>query len=265
MNLPGLIERYKNLGIDDVIDHQKFNLISIVHHSTKIEGSTLTEVEAQVLINEGLTPKGKPMHDSLMVTDHHAALLFTLASAKTKRDVTANFIREINALVVKNTGKVYNTVFGTIDSSTGAFRKGNVSAGITYFPNYDKVEPLTNEMAVKINKLMQETGSVSDQVNFSFDAHFNLVSIHPFYDGNGCTSRLLMNYIQAYYNLPLAIVHSDAKAEYIQALVDTREKNDIQIFRDFMAVEYAKLLENEIKKFEEMDKPKKGAGFNLMF
>jgi hypothetical protein len=71
MDLQALINRYKSLGIDDVIDHGKFNLISIVHHSTKIEGSTLTEVEAQVLINEGLTPKGKPLHDGLMVTDHY--------------------------------------------------------------------------------------------------------------------------------------------------------------------------------------------------
>ena len=231
MDLPALINRYKSLGIDDVIDHEKFNLISIVHHSTKIEGSTLTEVEAQVLINEGLTPKGKPMHDSLMVTDHHAALLFTLNKAKQKKDITVNFIKEINALVLKSTGKTYNTVFGTIDAATGAFRKGNVSAGTTYIPNYDKVETLTGQMTVEVNNLLKKTNSITEQLNLSFDTHFNLVSIHPFYDGNGRTSRLLMNYIQAYYNLPLAIVHSDAKAEYIQALIDTREKDDIQIFR----------------------------------
>lgn len=265
MDLSALINRYKSLGIDDVIDHEKFNLISIVHHSTKIEGSTLTEVEAQVLINEGLTPKGKPIYDSLMVTDHYAALLFTLNAARKKRDITIDFIKEINALVVKSTGKTYNTIFGTVDSTTGAFRKGNVSAGTTYFPNFDKVETLTSQLAGKLNGLIKETTTITDQLNLSFDAHFNLVSIHPFYDGNGRTSRLLMNYIQAYYHLPLAIVQSNTKAEYIQALIDTREKDDIQIFRNFMATEYTALLENEIKKFEEIDNPKKGKGFNLMF
>jgi len=265
MDLPALVDRYKSLGIDDIIDHEKFNLISIVHHSTKIEGSTLTEVEARVLINEGLTPKGKPLHDSLMVTDHYAALLFTLNAARANREISTKIIREINALVVKNTGNVYNTVFGTVDSTTGAFRKGNVSAGTTYFPNYDKVESLTNELVDTIAKKIGTTNAVSDQLNLSFDAHFNLVSIHPFYDGNGRTSRLLMNYIQAHYNLPLAIVHSDAKAEYIQALIDSREKDDINIFRDFMSAEYAKLLESEIKEFKKIDKPKKGTGFKLMF
>jgi Fic family protein len=73
MDLVKLIDRYKELGIAEVIDHEKFNLISIVHHSTKIEGSTLTEIETQVLLDEGLTPKGKPMNDTLMVTDHFAA------------------------------------------------------------------------------------------------------------------------------------------------------------------------------------------------
>ncbi|SDM82406.1 hypothetical protein SAMN04488084_1151, partial [Pedobacter antarcticus] len=44
MDLAKLIDRYNALGIAEVVDHEKFNLISIVHHSTKIEGSTLTEL-----------------------------------------------------------------------------------------------------------------------------------------------------------------------------------------------------------------------------
>ena len=217
------------------------------------------------MINEGLTPKGKPIYDSLMVTDHYAALQFIIGAAIEKTAITVSFIKAINALVVKNTGKIYNTAFGPVDPSTGAFRKGNVSAGATYFPNFDKVEKLTQQLVAKVNELLKESASVADQINVSFDAHFNLVSIHPFYDGNSRTSRLLMNYIQAFYKLPLAIVRSEAKAEYIQALVDTRDKDDIQIFRNFMAGEYAAQLESEIKKFENMTQPKKGKGLNLMF
>ncbi|WP_133781360.1 Fic family protein [Pedobacter nutrimenti] len=266
MDLIKTIERYKYLGIDDVIDHEKFNLISIVHHSTKIEGSTLTEVETQVLLNEGLTPKGKPVQDTFMVTDHYAALQFVLKQAKAKRPVSTDLIQEINSLVIRNTGSVYNTMLGIVDARTGAFRKGNVTAGSTYFPNYDKVEKLTNNMVAKINEMMIPDISMDDQINLSFDAHFNLVSIHPFYDGNGRTSRLIMNYIQACYGLPLAIVHNESKAEYIQALIDTREKEDLNIFRAFMTDEYKKSLTQEIEKFQEMTKPKKGGkGFSLMF
>ncbi|UOE48539.1 Fic family protein [Mucilaginibacter sp. SMC90] len=265
MEILSLIEKYNELGIADVIDHDRFNLISIDHHSTRIEGSTLTEVETQVLINEGRTPNGKPLEDSLMVTDHHAALLFTIANAKEKKPLSVSLLKNINALVMKNTGKVYNTMLGTINSRTGAFRKGNVTAGISYFPNFDKVERLTNDLLTKLHESMTSPLSIAEQLNLSFDAHFNLVSIHPYYDGNGRTSRLLMNYIQAWYNLPLAIVRSENKAAYIQALIDTRQQENIKIFREFMNGEYAFSLNQEIEKFEEMKRPSKGKGFTFLF
>jgi Fic family protein len=265
MDLTKLVAEYKELGISEVIDHHRFNLISIDHHSTRLEGSTLTEIEAQVLINEGRTPNGKPLEESLMVTDHHDALLYTLENAMAKRSLTVAFLQTINAKAMRNTGKVYNTMLGTVDARTGAFRKGNVTAGVSYFPNFDKVETLTKDLVKQLNDGLRKPLKVSEQLNLSFDAHFNLVSIHPFYDGNGRTSRLLMNYIQAYFELPLAIVRSENKAEYIQALVDTREHKDIQIFRDFMAGEYSSLLQKEIEKFREMKNPSKGSGFSFLF
>ena len=260
-----LIEKYNSLGIADILDHEKFNHISIVHHSTVLEGSTLTEVETQVLINEGLTPKGKPLTDSLMVTDHFSALTFVLEQAEKKRPVSIDLIQEINSLAIKNTGAIYNTIFGAVDASKGEFRKGNVTAGSTYFPNYDKVEKLTKELTDKINESMKTDLSLEEKLKLSYDAHYSLVSIHPFYDGNGRTSRLLMNYIQAYYKLPLAIVHKENKADYIQALIDTREKEDFNIFRDFMDAEYTQLLKFEIEKFQEINEPKKGSGFSFLF
>jgi len=265
MDCVKLIAKYNDLGIAEVIDHDKFNLIAIDHHSTRIEGSTLTEIETQVLINEGRTPNGKPLQESLMVTDHHAALLFTIQNAKAKNKLSVSLLQQVNALVMKSTGKVYNTMLGTVDSATGAFRKDNVTAGVSYFPNFDKVERLTGDLVTKLNDEMGKPLSVQEQLNLSFDAHFNLVSIHPYYDGNGRTSRLLMNYIQAYYNLPLAIVQSENKAAYTQALVDTREQEDVEVFRDFMNSEYALLLGKDIAKFEEMSKPSKGGGFTFLF
>lgn len=265
MDIIKLIEQYQHLGIDQVIDHEKFNLISIVHHSTRIEGSTLTDVETQVLLTEGLTPKGKPLHESLMVTDHYAALQYALEQAKIKSVITAQFIQKLNSLIVKNTGSTYNTVFGTIDAATGAFRKGNVVAGETYFPNFNKVEKLTNSLALDLAERMQQNLSIREKLNLSYDSHFNLVSIHPFYDGNGRTSRLLMNYIQAVYGLPLAIVHNETKSDYYQALIDTRKQEDIAIFRNFMDNEYSMHLSAEINKFEEMQHPKKGKGFTFLF
>lgn len=263
--MENLIKKYLDLGIDKVIDHDRFNSISIVHHSTALEGSTLTEVETGVLINEGLTPKGKPLYHSLMVEDHYRALGFVIEAADKNRPVSIELIKEIAGRVLKRTGGVYQTVFGEIDASKGEFRKGNVTAGRTYFPNYDKVESLMDELVHTVLSKMNTDLTVQQKLNLSFDAHFNLVSIHPFYDGNGRTSRLLMNYIQRFYKLPLSFVHSESKSEYIQALIDTREKDDIRVFRDFMQSEYARQLEREIEKYNSTIEPKKGRGFHFMF
>jgi Fic family protein len=263
--MESLIVKYKSLGISDVLHYEKFNLISISHHSTKIEGSTLTELETQILLDDGLTPKGKPVSDTLMVMDHFNALHFIIDKARNKITVTTELIKEINSYVMKNTGGVYNTILGEIDASKGMFRKGNVTAGISYFPNYDKVERLTNDLALFIKTKMDDNLSIEDQLNLSFDAHFNLVSIHPFYDGNGRTSRLLMNYIQALYELPLAIVNSEDKQDYIQALINTREKEDIVIFRNFMKNQYEQYLLKEIKKFNDGLSSKSNKGFSFLF
>ena len=60
--LTALIERYRQLGIDSQIDYEKFYLYSIITHSTAIEGSTVTEIENQLLFDEGITAKGETSH-----------------------------------------------------------------------------------------------------------------------------------------------------------------------------------------------------------
>lgn len=263
--MKNLIEKYNSLELSNIIDYDKFNLITISHHSTKIEGSTLTMIESQVLINDGLTPKGKPMDDSLMVRDHYNALLYIIEQAKKNQSISVGLIQKINSEILKNTGKIYNTMLGSVDSSKGEFRKGNVVAGETYFPNYDKVEKLTDELVLKLNDRIKNVSENDfiEQLYISFDAHFGLVSIHPFYDGNGRTSRLLMNYIQSLFGLPLGIVFSEDKTDYIEALVKTREKDDISIFRNFMSDQYKKYLETEISKYR--NSIKKGKGFSFLF
>lgn len=263
--MENLLRKYKELGIDKTIDHDKFNFISIVHHSTVLEGSTLTKIETEVLINDGLTPKGKPLEHSLMVSDHYNALLYVIDQANHKKPISIDLIQQIGAFVLKGTGSIYETVFGRIDASKGDFRKGNVVAGDTYFPNYDKVEKLMNELVSTLNQKMKQNLTLEEQLNLSFDAHFNMVSIHPFYDGNGRSSRLLMNYIQQYYNLPLAIVNSESKTDYIKALIDTRNKKDINVFREFMKNEYTDYLKSEITKYEKLIKPNRGNGYKFLF
>lgn len=261
-----LIDKFLSLNLSANIDFDKFNQYAITHHSTTIEGSTLTEIETRLLLEEGITPAGKPLLHSLMVQDHFHALQFIIEQSTKKTAVTPGFIQQINAAVMKQTGSTYQTVFGELDASKGVFRKGNVSAGNTYFVNYDKVEPLTNKLCTAVQQKITTAVTVTEKINTAFDAHFDLVTIHPFYDGNGRTSRLLMNYLQLYFGLPMSIVFKEDKAVYFEALQQTRKLEDISIFRNFMYIQYKKYLLQEIEKYEQMKKHDgKGPLYSFIF
>jgi Fic family protein len=253
-NIETLLAEYQSLPLTQIIDYERFNNYAIVHHSTVIEGSTLTEIETRRLLESNLTPNAKPLTHSLMVADHYGALQFIKKRAAQKQLVTPQFVQQINAQVLKKTGAIYRTVFGDIDSSLGEYRKSNVSAGVRYFPNYAKVENLLQKLCVTLQKQMNiGSKDVVSKLYIAFDAHFELVSIHPFYDGNGRTSRLLMNYIQLYFDLPMAIVFQEDKTNYYQALEETRKQEDINVFRAFMVSQYAKYLKQEIDKFNALN------------
>jgi len=125
---------------------------------------------------------------------------------------------------------------------------------------------MVNQLWDGITVKLSSVNTFTAQLNICFDAHFDLVTIHPFYDGNERTSRLLMNYLQLYFNLPLSSVFKEDKAAYFETLQLTRKEEDIIIFRKFMFSQYAKYLQQEIDKFEQIDKGKtKGKGYSFVF
>jgi Fic family protein len=265
-NIISLLEKFHSLNLSANIDFDKFNQYAITHHSTTIEGGTLTEIETRLLLDEGITPAGKPLIHSLKVQDHYKALLHVIEQAANKIAITPEFIQRINAQVMKQTGAVYQTVFGELDAAKGVFRKGNVSAGNTYFVGYDKVEGLLKKLCSSVTDKLNTADTVIEKINLSFDVHFDLITIHPFYDGNGRTSRLLMNYLQLYFGLPMSMVFKEDKAAYFEALQQTRLKEDISIFRNFMYSQYEKYLQLEIDKFEQMKNGNgKSAGYSFVF
>ncbi len=88
-----LIQQFQSLNLSSIINFDKFNGYAITHQSTTIEGSTLTEIETRLLLDEGITPAGKPLLHSLMVQDHYNALLFVTQQAKEKAIITPQFIQ----------------------------------------------------------------------------------------------------------------------------------------------------------------------------
>ena len=108
--------------------------------------------------------------------------------------------------------------------------------------------------------LLQEkqktVGTFRERYELSFNVHLNLVTIHPWVDGNGRTARLLMNYIQFCHNLFPTKIFKEDREEYISALRQSQEEETNQPFLDFMAGQLKKSLSLEIKRFDAMQKKK---------
>ena len=112
--------------MDQVIDYEKFSMISIVYHSTKIEGCSLTETDTKVLLDKDITANGKPLTDHLMVKDHYAAFMFLKDQAAAKRTLSLEFLKETESILMKNTGTIVNSEAGTFNTANGDFRLAQV-------------------------------------------------------------------------------------------------------------------------------------------
>lgn len=251
--LEKLVTRYRSLAIDRQIDHDKFYLYSIITHSTAIEGSTITELENQIMFDDGLSLKGKTLIEQNMNLDLKAAYDKMLTYARDKADITVESLKQLSALTMKNTGAEYHTALGDFSSARGDLRLVNVSAGIggRSYMAYNKVPAKLKEFCTWVNEARKNATdlSLSALYDLTFDAHFHLVTIHPWADGNGRMARLVMNWLQFEFGLIPTRIFAEEKEEYIKALVETREKEDICIFRDFMRTSAAKHLEDDISSY----------------
>ena len=250
--IEAVTSKYNALNLKEAIDYEKFYIYSLITHSTAIEGSTLDDTDTQLLLDDGITAKGKPLEHHLMVKDNYDAIMFAMYEANIKTPITPEFLIDLNAKVMKHTGGRHEAIGGSFDSSKGEFRKLSVfSRGGMSYMDYKKVSEAVDFLCFELGKALPHALTLQEKYNISFDAHLNLVTIHPWADGNGRTSRLLMNYIQFYYGITPSKVFKEDKTEYIEALKQSQKTENNTPFRNFMAKQHLKLLNEEIQNFEK--------------
>ena len=245
-----LLRQHKELGISEQIDFDKFYLYSIITHSTAIEGSTVTEVEAQLLFDEGITSSKRTMLEQQMNLDLKVAYDYGREWIKQHEPITIDWLILLASKVMARTGSEYHSIGGDFSAAKGELRKLNVTAGTggKSYLSYQKVPARLTAFCEELNKRRKaiDPADVASVYELSFWAHFELVTIHPWADGNGRTCRLLMNLLQWEFGvLPTKVLKED-KAEYIQALIDTRESEDIAVFIDCMTKIHCQHLQTDI-------------------
>ena len=86
----------------------------------------------------------------------------------------------------------------------------------------------------QLRKDIDNVKNPQDIYKLSFKAHFDLVNIHPFGNGNGRLSRLVMNYVQRYHGEPLSLIFKEDKSDYLVSLNRSRSNNDLSYLYRFM-------------------------------
>ena len=253
-SLKEVIEKYNSLGINQQLDYDKFYLYSIITHSTAIEGSTVTEIENQLLFDEGISAN-KPIKEQMMNLDLKKAYEKSFEYAKKHEKLTVEMLCNLSSILMQNTGTEYNTIAGSFSSAKGELRLVNVSAGRggKSYLAWQKVPDRLQKTCDYLNRRRSEIdkNSIEEIYKLSFEAHYLLVSIHPWADGNGRMSRLVMNMIQKEFDVIPSIVKKENRAEYIQSLASSQEKDDIQDFMDFMINHHVQNLLQQINEYSE--------------
>lgn len=250
-----ILEEHNRLDFQKQIDYNKYYLYSIVTHSTAIEGSTMTEVDNQLLFDEGLTAKGKNIIEQNMNLDLKAAYERSMELAEGHTPFSIGILKHLASLVMRRTGGEVNGLAGSFDSSRGDLRLVNVTAGAggkTYM-NFQKVPHKLEDFCREVNerrKELLEDPDIYEQYKLSFIAHLRLVTIHPWVDGNGRMSRLIMNHLQHEFGLVPSKVLKENKGDYIEALKKSQDEESEVPFLNFMFEEHARNLQKEIENYK---------------
>lgn len=251
--LNNALQEFNRLGIAEQFDFQKLYLYSIITHSTAIEGSTVTEIENTLMFDEGIVPGGHNVTEQMMNLDLKRAYDYVNGLLDKKPSITVEFLKHLSALVMRNTGSSYTTALGSFDSSAGDLRLVNVSAGRggKSYLSHQKVPQRLEDFCKWLNAERQKSFIDAAAIYaLSYEAHYRLVSIHPWVDGNGRTCRLLMNMIQMEKGLLPSILKKENKAKYIEALAKSQDSEDSTVFVEFMMDSMVAFIRKSIEEFK---------------
>lgn len=248
-----ILGEYNRLGIGDQIDYAKFYLYSIITHSTAIEGSTVTEIENRLLFDDGIGAQ-KPLLEQAMNLDLKSAYEQSIVYAREHTDYTVELLCSLSALVMKNTGSDYSTMLGNFSAAKGELRLLNVSAGIggKSYLSYQKIPSRLQEFCRWLNaeRKRLNTSDIDSIYDLSFEAHYRLVNIHPWADGNGRMSRLVMNMIQYEFGMVPSIVKKDNRKQYIHSLEQSEAEENSRTFKAFMLQHHCGNLLKQIEEYK---------------
>lgn len=228
MNLNELLEKkrifeMKKGSIDSVTlsSYEKDFELTYTHNSTAIEGNTLTLMETKLVLEDGISVGGKELREIYEIVNHKKAYRYVKKCIEEKRPLTETIIKDIHAILTEN------IIAG------GIYRNQEVRiSGAGHTP------PSGNDMYVQIKNFYADMNWKKEELNpieYAAWTHAEFVRIHPFIDGNGRTSRLIMNYqLMEDGFLPVSIANEN-RLDYYNALECYAADKDLNPFTELIA------------------------------
>ncbi|MFA6258046.1 MAG: Fic family protein [Candidatus Paceibacterota bacterium] len=217
--------------------------IEMNYNSNAIEGNTLTLRETMLVLQQGITVKGKSLKDHLEVKNQAKAIEYLYEVVNSKKDIPLSemLIRNLHSLVVQNIDGVEEGSYRTYDVRITGSKHNPPPA----FEVSHRMKDLLDWYKENKNKL--------DIITLATEFKHRFVYIHPFSDGNGRVSRIILNIILMKLGYPIVVILKNDRAKYYKALqkADKGKIEDLILFVS-QAVErsldlYIKAIKNSTK------------------
>ena len=190
-----------------------------IYHTNAMEGNTLTMAQTRSIIETGIAIGGKSLVEQQEVLGLDAALTY----------INKTLLGRIGSIKMQDLLEIHRRVLGFVDPVEGGrFRQTQVYVSDFVPPSADEVPHLMEEF---IDWLNSEDALRLHPVEFAAIAHYKLVVIHPFYDGNGRTSRLLMNWILMQAGFPPVTIRVEDRLTYYETLEEGNQGNLLDFIR----------------------------------
>ncbi len=216
-NLKAKLNSHRPLTPNIVENLREDLIVRWTYNSNAIEGNTLTLNETKVAL-EGITIGGKSLREHFEAVNHKEAILFVESLVAKNEVLSEHTIKSLHALILKNID----------DSSAGCYRSINVLiSGATHRP------PSHFEVASKMEDFItwyKIKAQTLHPIERACRVHVDFVGIHPFTDGNGRTSRLLMNFELMKNGFPPVVLKVENRLAYYEALDKAHTLKDYKPF-----------------------------------
>ena len=220
--LKAKLDGYRPLNSDIVKNLREDLILRWTYNSNAIEGNTLTLNETKVAL-EGITIGGKSLREHFEAINHKEAIEFVESLVAKDEMLSEYTIKSLHSLILKNID----------DKNAGSYRNINVLiSGATHRP------PTNIEVPSKMEAFIYWYKTVAQKlhpIERACRIHVDFVGIHPFSDGNGRTSRLLMNFELMKSGFPPVVLKVENRLAYYEALDKAHTLGDYAPFIDLVS------------------------------